>query len=112
MRDNSGVREVRCIQVKRSKRAEGTVGKEVVASVTKLRPGTNWKRGDLVNGVRVMRKKETRREGGAWVRHHQNAAVILNKKGELVGTRITGLIPVELRGKGYGKLVSMSEYIV
>jgi ribosomal protein L14 len=59
-----------------------------------------------------MRKKETRREGGAWVRQDQNAVVILNKKGELVGTRITGLIPVELRGKGYGKLVSMSEYIV
>ena len=112
VRDNSGVREVRCIQVKRSKRAEGTVGKEVVASVTKLRPGTNWKRGDLVNGVRVNVKKERRRRGGRWIRQEVNGRVLLNKKGEPIGTRVIAVLPVELRRRGYGKLVSRSESVV
>jgi large subunit ribosomal protein L14 len=110
--DNSGVREVRCIQVKRSKAAEGKLGKRVVASVRKVRPGSTWKRGDLVNGVRVMVKKETRRRGGRWIRQENNARVLLNKKGEPIGTRVTGVVPVELRRMGYGKLVSMSEYIL
>lgn len=110
--DNSGVREVRCIQVKSTKASEGKLGHLVVASVTKTRSGSSWKRGDLVNGVRVMLKKETLRNGGMWVRQDENAIVLLNKKGELLGTRILGLVPVELRSKGYGKLVSMSEYIV
>jgi large subunit ribosomal protein L14 len=110
--DNSGVREVRCIQVKRSKKAEGNLGKLVVGSVTKLRPGSSWKRGDLVNGVRVMVKKETRRRGGRWIRQENYARILLNKKGEPIGTLVTGAVPVELRRMGYGKLVSMSEYIL
>ena len=110
--DNSGVREVRCIQVKRSKKSEGTVGKEVVGSVTKVRPGSTWKRGDLVNGVRVMVKKEMRRQGGRWLRQEVNGRVLLNKKGEPIGTRVTGGVPMELRRMGYGKIVSMSEYIL
>lgn len=110
--DNSGVREVRCIQVKRAKASEGTVGHLVVASVTKVRPGSTWKRGDLVNGLRVMVKKERRRRGGRWVRQEGNGRVLLNKKGEPLGTRVTGVVPMELRRRGYGKLVSMSEYIV
>jgi large subunit ribosomal protein L14 len=110
--DNSGVREVRCIQVKRGKRSEGTVGHRVVASVTKVRPGSTWKRGDLVNGRRVMVKKERGRRGGRWVRQEANARVLLNKKGEPLGTRVTGVVPMELRRSGYGKIVSMSEYIV
>jgi large subunit ribosomal protein L14 len=110
--DNSGVREVRCIQVKRAKAGEGTVGNHVVGSVTKVRPGSTWKRGDLVNGVRVMVKKERRRKGGRWVRFEANGRVLLNKKGEPIGTRVRGVRPMELRRRGYGKLVSMSEYIV
>lgn len=110
--DNSGVREVRCIQVKRSKRSEGTIGKEIVGSVTKVRPGSTWKRGDLVNGLRVMVKKEIRRKGGRWLRQDVNGRVLLNKKGEPIGTRVSGAVPMELRRMGYGKVVSMSEYIL
>lgn len=110
--DNSGVREVRCIQVKRAKKAEGSVGNVVVASVTKVRPGSTWKRGDIVNGVRVMVKKEMWRKGGRWLRFNSNGIVLLNKKGEPLATRVLGVRPTELRRMGYGKIVSMSEYIV
>jgi len=110
--DNSGVREVRCIQVKRAKAAEGTIGQHVVASVTKVRPGSTWKRGDIVSGVIVMVKKERRRKGGRWLRFESNGIVLLNKKNEPVATRVLGVIPTELRRLGYGKIVSMSDYIV
>ena len=110
--DNSGVREVRCIQIKRAKAAEGTVGNIVVGSVTKVRPGSTWKRGDLVSGVRVMVKKERRRNGGRWLRFESNGMVLLNKKKEPIATRVLGVRPMELRRMGYGKIVSMSESIV
>jgi len=110
--DNSGVREARCIQVKRAKASEGSVGHVIVASVTKVRPGSTWKRGDIVNGVRVMVKKERRRKGGRWLRFESNGIALLNKKNEPIATRVMGVMPMELRRMGYGKLVSMSEYIV
>lgn len=112
VRDNSGVREVRCIQVKRGKKSEGKIGDRVVGSVKKVRAGSTWKRGDLVNGVRVIVKKERIRKGGRWVRLNQNAIVILNKKGEPIATRVRGVIPIELRRRGYGKVVSISDSIV
>jgi ribosomal protein L14 len=37
---------------------------------------------------------------------------LLNKKNEPIATRVRGVIPMELRRLGYGKIVSMSEYIV
>lgn len=110
--DNSGVREVRCIQVKRAKASEGSLGHVIVASVTKVRPGSTWKRGDIVNGVRVIVKKERSRKGGRWLRFESNGMVVLNKKNEPIGTRVIGVMPTELRRRGYGKIVSMSDYIV
>jgi large subunit ribosomal protein L14 len=110
--DNSGVREVRCIQVKRSKASEGSVGNLIVASVTKVRPGSTWKRGDLVRGVRVIVKKEFHRKGGSWVRFEGNVVVLLNKKGEPIATRVRGGLPMELRRIGYSKILSRSEFVV
>ena len=110
--DNSGVREVRCIQVKRSKPAEGGVGKIVRGSVTKVRSGSTWKRGVRVKGVRVIVKKERRRKNGMWVRLNRNGRVLRNKKGEPRANRVGGVIPTELRRNGFGKILSMSTYVV
>ena len=108
VRDNTGVRVVKCIQVKRAKKGQGTVGDRVVGSVKKVRVGATWKRGDVVKGVLVSTVKEIR-ANGRWVRYGKNAMVLLNPKREPLGTRITGSVSTALRTKGFAKRVSMAE---
>ena len=103
------MRLVKCVQVKRGKKGQGTVGDRVVGSVKKVRVGTTWKRGDVVKGVLVSTAKEVR-VNGAWVRYGKNAMVRLNAKGEPVGTRIGGAVSTARRAKGFAKRVSMAEH--
>ena len=110
--DNSGVREVRCIRILEGRKKEGGVGRKVVGVVTKRRTGTKWKRGIRVKGVRVRRKKERKRKNGMWVSGEENGRGLRNAKGEPLGNRVGGVLPYELRGKGYGKVLARSVYVV
>jgi hypothetical protein len=49
-----------------------------------------------------------RRPDGRWVRFDDNAAVLLNNKREMLGTRIGGVVSADLRMKGWGKIVSLA----
>ena len=42
------------------------------------------------------------------MRFDDNAAVLLNNKREMLGTRIGGPVSAELRLKGWGKIVSLA----
>lgn len=114
--DNSGVRQMRCIQVQQKGRGKGggrgQLGKMVVGIVTKYRKGTKWKRGVRVKGVRVMRSKERQRPSGIWVRMGHSGAVLLTKKLEPRANRSRMVMCRERRGKGYGKVLARSVYTV
>lgn len=49
-----------------------------------------------------------RRPDGRLVRFDDNAAVLLNNKREMLGTRIGGVVSADLRMKGWGKIVSLA----
>ena len=66
------------------------------------------RRGDVHRAVIVRTKKEVSRPDGRYVRFDDNAAVLLNKKRELLATRINGLVSNELRMKGWGKIASLA----
>ena len=42
------------------------------------------------------------------IRFDDNAAVLLNNKREMLGTRIGGIVSADLRMKGWGKIVSLA----
>jgi ribosomal protein L14 len=112
VRDNSGVRDVRCIQVKNGKGKE-EIGKRVRGSVQKVKGvGKSWKRGGRVKGVRVITAKERKRKNGMWLRTNKNGRVLRNAKMEPRGNRVRGVRPTELRRIGYGKIRSRSRYVV
>jgi large subunit ribosomal protein L14 len=46
------------------------------------------------------------------VRFDRNAAVLINKEGEPIGTRIFGPVTRELRGKGYMKIISLAPEVL
>ncbi|MFR7403208.1 MAG: uL14 family ribosomal protein [Coriobacteriaceae bacterium] len=52
--------------------------------------------------------KEVRRKDGSYIRFDDNAAVVINKDGSPVGTRIFGPVARELRDKKYMKIVSLA----
>jgi large subunit ribosomal protein L14 len=111
--DNSGARKLMCIKVLGdSKRRYASIGDLISCSVRTAIPGGNVKKGDVVQAVIVRTKKEIRRRDGSYIRFDENAAVIINKEQEPVGTRIFGPIARELREKNYMRIVSLAPEVL
>lgn len=111
--DNSGAREVMCVKVlKGSKRRYARVGDIITVSVKHAIPGSNVKKGSVCRAVIVRTRKEYGRKDGTFIRFGDNAAVIIDEKGEPKGTRIFGPVARELREKGYMKIVSLAPEVL
>ena len=53
-----------------------------------------------------------RRADGSVIRFDSNAAVLVNKNEEPIGTRIFGPVVRELRGRGYMKIISLAPEVL
>ena len=111
--DNSGAREVLCIRVLGgTKKRYAGIGDVIVVTVKDATPGGNVKKGAVVKAVVVRTKKEIRRADGSYIRFDDNACVILNNAGEMMGTRIFGPVARELREKQYMKIVFLAPEVL
>ena len=111
--DNSGAREVLCIRVLGgTKKRYAGIGDVIVVTVKDATPGGNVKKGAVVKAVVVRTKKEIRRADGSYIRFDDNACVILNNAGEMMGTRFFGPVARELREKQYMKIVSLAPEVL
>ena len=111
--DNSGARQVKCIKVLGgSKRRYASVGDVIVVAVKEAMPGGKVKKGEVQRAVVVRTAKEFRRKDGSSIRFDENAAVLLSKQNEPLGTRIFGPVTRELRSKGYMKIVSLAPEVL
>ena len=111
--DNSGAKRVQCIKVLGgSKRRVAGVGDVIVVSVKEAQPRTKVKKGDVHRAVIVRTRKEVRRTDGSVIRFDSNAAVLINKNAEPIGTRIFGPVVRELRSRGYMKIISLAPEVL
>jgi len=111
--DNSGAKRVMCIKVLGgSKRRYAAIGDVIVVSVKDAIPRGRVKKGDVHRAVIVRTAKELRRQDGTAIRFDHNAAVLINKQGEPIGTRIFGPVTRELRGKKFMKIVSLAPEVL
>lgn len=111
--DNSGAKEVLCIRVLGgTKKRYASIGDQIVVSVKNAMPSGNVKKGAVSRAVVVRTKKEIRRNDGSYIRFDDNAVVLLNAGGEMVGTRIFGPVARELREKKYMKIVSLAPEVL
>ena len=111
--DNSGARRVQCIKVLGgSHRQTADVGDVIVVSVKDAIPRGRVKKGEVQRAVIVRTSKEIRRADGSAIRFDRNAAVLIDKQGEPIGTRIFGPVTRELRGKGYMKIISLAPEVL
>ena len=118
--DNSGAVLIECVNVLKQKvnNGWGSVGDEIVCVVKLARPLTasaaasatavKVRRGDVRRAVIVRTRKPVRRPDGRLIRFDDNAAILLNNKREMLGTRIGGVVSADLRTKGWGKLISLA----
>ncbi len=111
--DNSGAKEILCIRVLGgSGRRYARVGDVIVATVKEALPTGNTKRKSVVKAVIVRTKKTIKRKDGSTIAFGDNAAVLIDDKGEPKGTRIFGPVPRELRDHGYTKIVSLAPEVL
>ncbi len=111
--DNSGAKLVQCIKVLGgSKRRYAHVGDVIVVAIKDAIPRGKVKKGDVARAVIVRSAKEIHRKDGTTIRFDKNAAVLIDKKGEPVGTRIFGPVARELRARQYMKIVSLAPEVL
>ena len=111
--DNSGARRVQCIKVLGgSGRRSAGVGDVIAVSVKEAIPRGRVKKGDVYRAVIVRTAKEVRRDDGTAIRFDRNAAVLLNKQNEPIGTRIFGPVTRELRSRNFMKIVSLAPEVL
>lgn len=111
--DNSGAREIMCIQVVGGTgRRYAGVGDVIVASVKLAQPAAGVKKGDVVRAVVVRTAKSFGRPDGSYIRFDDNAAVVLSDRQNPRGTRIFGPVARELRERNYMKIVSLAPEVI
>jgi large subunit ribosomal protein L14 len=111
--DNSGAKKVMCIKVLGdTRRRYAHVGDLIVCSVKTAIPGGTVKKGDVVKAVVVRTSKEYRRPDGSYIRFDENAAVLINKDSEPIGTRIFGPIARELRERNFMRIISLAPEVL
>ena len=111
--DNSGAREVLCIKVLGGTRKRyARIGDKIVVTVKNAIPSGNIKKGTVSKAVVVRTKKEIRRNDGSYIRFDDNAVVLLNAAGEMIGTRIFGPVARELREKQFMKIISLAPEVL
>ena len=111
--DNTGAKRIRCFKVLGgTRRRYASIGDIIVASVRESAPEAQVKKNTVVRAVVVRTRKEVRREDGSYVRFDDNAAVLINKQNEPLGTRIFGAVGRELRRKNFMKIISLAPEVV
>ncbi|MBU2573983.1 MAG: 50S ribosomal protein L14 [Elusimicrobia bacterium] len=111
--DNSGARKLQCFMVLGgSTRRYAFLGDIVVCSVRDAIPHGAVKKGEVVKGVVVRTRKESRRKDGSYIRFDDNAVCLLDINGEPRGTRGFGPVARELRAKNFLKIISLAPEVI
>jgi large subunit ribosomal protein L14 len=111
--DNTGAKRLYCIKVLGgTRRKYARLGDVIVVSIKEAIPNSKVEKGAVHRAVVVRTRKEQRRIDGSYVRFDNNAAVLITKDNEPIGTRVFGPIARELRTKGFMKIISLAPEVV
>lgn len=95
--DNSGAKEALCFGIYEGSCAK--IGHKIMVSVQSAAPRGKVKKGDKCKAIVVRTKSPLRRKFGDDVSFDDNAIVLIDDKGEPIGTRVLGLVPREVPQK-------------
>lgn len=111
--DNSGARRLMCIKVLGgSQRRYAGVGDIIKVAVKEAIPRGKVKKGEVYDAVVVRTRKAVRRPDGSVIRFDNNAAVLLDKQMQPIGTRIFGPVTRELRTERFMRIISLAPEVL
>lgn len=111
--DNSGARTLQCIKVLGgSKRKTASIGDVIIVSIKDAIPRAKVKKGEVHRAVIVRLAYAIKRLDGTKISFDHNAAVLVNKQNEPLGTRIFGPVPRELRAFNFSKIISLAPEVL
>merc|ERR1712173_16641 len=95
--DNSGAKNlyifgVKGYQGRLNRMPSASIGDMIICSVKKGKPDLRKK---VMNAVVIRQRKIWHRKDGTWIYFEDNAGVIINEKGEMKGSAITGPVAKE-----------------
>ena len=110
--DNSGAKLLEVIGIPGSSRIRfAKIGDTVTVAVKGATSTGTVKDHTMMKAVIVRTKKEIRRKDGSYIRFDDNAAVVIDKAKNMIGTRVFGPIAKEIRDKGYMKIISLAKEV-
>lgn len=111
--DNTGARKLMCIRVLNKNRLQSAkIGMVIIGVVKEALPNMQIKKSSIVRAVIVRTSKKIRRSNGMSIKFDDNAAVLINRDGLPLGTRIFGPVARELRDKNFTKIVSLAPEVI
>ncbi len=111
--DNSGARRLMCIKVLGgSHRRYAGIGDVIKVAVKEAIPRGKVKKGEVYDAVVVRTRKGVRRPDGSLIRFDGNAAVLLDKQLQPIGTRIFGPVTRELRSERFMRIISLAPEVL
>ena len=111
--DNSGAKRLKCIKVfRKMKRDTSLLGDTVLVYVKELRNQfkitSKVLKGDVFKAILIRTKKKNFKKDGFIFNLFNNSAVLVSSQNKLIGTRIFGPVPKNLRKNKVLKLASIS----
>ncbi len=70
------------------------------------------KKGKIYKAVIIRTKSKMKRKDGSYISFDDNACVLINPSGEIIGTRVFGPVARELREKKYMKIISLAQEVL
>ena len=110
--DNSGAKSLLTITILGQRRRVARVGDIISCAVHDAIPEGSVKDGQRVRAVVVRTVSKIRRPDGSYLRFDENAAVLIDKDNNPIGTRIFGPVARELREKNFMKIVSLAPEVL
>nr|YP_010516649.1 ribosomal protein L14 [Haslea pseudostrearia]UXN44192.1 ribosomal protein L14 [Haslea pseudostrearia] len=118
--DNSGAKIAQCIKVLGGyKKKYAKLGDIIVVSVKQLRNRSKLtskvKKGDVYKALVIRTNTNQRKKDGSYSFFNKklsNAAILINKKGNPIATRVTEPIPISLKKKQFMKFISISPGLI
>ena len=110
--DNSGAKSILTMSVLGQARTIAGVGDIITGAVQEALPDGSVKKGPVVKAVVVRTAAKIRRPDGSYLKFDKNAAVLIDKDKNPVGTRIFGPVARELREKDFMKIISLAPEVL
>ena len=110
--DNSGARKLKLIGIPgSSRRRKASIG-DIITVVVSGAASTGVVKDHAIHKAVIIRtRKEYRRKDGSYVRFDDNAAVLIDKDKNMLGTRVFGPVAREIRDLGYLKIASLAKEV-